>query len=133
MNFLNVNYLALALAVVAGMIVGAIWYGVLAKQWMKAANVGPDELDQQPTLYIIAAACLFIMAWMMSGILIHFGTMSLMGGLNMGAFLWLGFVVTTITVNHRFQGSSWGLTFINCGHWLAVLLVQGAIIGWMGF
>lgn len=72
------------------------------------------------------------MAWMLAGILDQLGMMTLMGGLNIAAFIWLGFVMTSITVNHRFQGSSWGLTFINCGHWLAVLLAQGAIIGWMG-
>ena len=44
----------------------------------------------------------------------------------------LGFVVTTLSVNHRYQGFGWGLTAIDAGHWLGVLLIMGALIGWFG-
>lgn len=50
----------------------------------------------------------------------------------MGASVWLGFVATTLAVNHTFQGAKKELTLIDGGHWLGVLLVQGLLIGWMG-
>ena len=37
-----------------------------------------------------------------------------------------------MTVNNAFTGRKAMLTVIDGGHWLAVLLVQGAIIGAMG-
>ncbi len=132
MEFAGVNYIAVGVALVVSMIIGAVWYGVFAKPWMAAAGIKPDELEQKPSLYLIAALCQGLMAWLLAGVIGHLGLMTIGGGLTAAAFIWLGFVITTMTVNHRFQGTSWNLTFINGGFWLAVLLAQGAIIGWFG-
>ncbi|MEQ1614560.1 MAG: DUF1761 domain-containing protein, partial [Hyphomicrobiaceae bacterium] len=74
-----------------------------------------------------------VMAWVLAGILAHL----LKGGVAIGvrngmltaAILWLGFVATTLASNHAFQGARRMLTVIDAGHWLGVLLIQGAIIG----
>jgi hypothetical protein len=50
-------------------------------------------------------------------------------GLISRAFVWLGFVVTTLTVNNMLGLRSHRLIAIDAGHWLGVLLVIGAIIG----
>ena len=42
------------------------------------------------------------------------------------------FVLTTMTVNNAFSGRKYTLTAIDAGHWLAVLVVMGAIVGGMG-
>ncbi len=49
-----------------------------------------------------------------------------------GFFVWVGFVLTTIGVNQAFHGTKPLVTLIDAGHWLAVLLVMGAIIGAFG-
>jgi Protein of unknown function (DUF1761) len=54
------------------------------------------------------------------------------GGVVTGFFVWLGFVITTMGVNHAFGGAKPMLTFIDGGYWLAVLLMQGAVIGAFG-
>lgn len=41
-------------------------------------------------------------------------------------------VITTMAVNHAFQGQRGALTLTDGGHWLGVLLIQGAILGWWG-
>ncbi|MFL5090770.1 MAG: DUF1761 family protein [Xanthobacteraceae bacterium] len=46
--------------------------------------------------------------------------------------MWLGFVVTTLAVNYAFGGRGIKLAGIDAGHWLVVLLVEGAVIGAMG-
>jgi hypothetical protein len=46
--------------------------------------------------------------------------------------MWLGFVATTLAVNNAFRGATGSLTLIDGGHWLGVLLLQGAVIGWLG-
>ncbi|MFV0296607.1 MAG: hypothetical protein ACK5JT_10870 [Hyphomicrobiaceae bacterium] len=40
----------------------------------------------------------------------------------------MGFVATAIVVNHQFQMRNPMLTLIDAGHWLGVLLIQGAIV-----
>ena len=49
-----------------------------------------------------------------------------------GFFLWLGFAVTIMATNNAFGMRRFSLTLIDGGHWLGVLLIQGAIIGLVG-
>jgi 1,4-dihydroxy-2-naphthoate octaprenyltransferase len=46
--------------------------------------------------------------------------------------LWLGFVATTLAVNYSFGRRPLKLFAIDAGHWLAVFVVQGIVIGAMG-
>ena len=131
MDFSVVNYLAIGVAVIASMVIGAVWYGVLGKAWMKAVGM-TEEPKQEASLYIIAIICQAVMAFLLAGLLYHVGQTDIRSGLITALFVWLGFTVAPIIVNHRFQGASWSLTVINCGHWLLVLLAQGAIIGGFG-
>ena len=126
-----VNYLAILVAAVAGFAFGALWYMVLAKPWMAAVGMR-ERAKPRPLPFIIAFAAQFLMAWMLAGALGHLGDVSVLAGLITGALVWLGFVVTTMTVNHRFQGAPWALTLIDAGHWLGVLLVMGLVLGLLG-
>jgi hypothetical protein len=132
------DYLAILIAAIAGFAFGAAWYIALGKQWMAARGLSEAEAKARtgPSAvpFIVSFVALLVMAWMLSGILVHLargGTiMSIRSGLISGFFLWLGFVITTIAVNHAFQGERRTLTLIDGGHWLGVLLIQGAILGW---
>jgi hypothetical protein len=144
MAFAGVNYLAVLIAGVAGWLVGAAWYMALGKQWMAAQGKTEEQCKQEyeakkgtPAAwapFVLAFVGALIMAWVLAGLLGHFGAggVTVRSGLISAAFVWLGFVVTTITVNNAFTGRKAMLTVIDSGHWLAVLLVQGAIIGAMG-
>ena len=74
------------------------------------------------------------MAWVLAGVVGHLGTgqVTVANGLISGAFVWFGFIVTSMLVNHGFQGAKASLTLIDSGHWLGVLLVQGLVIGLFG-
>ncbi len=133
MEFAGMNYLAILLAAIAAMPVGAIWYGTLAKPWMAAAGLTEEDAKKlNPVVYLVAAICHLIIAFFLAGVIGHLGTTSLWGGVVTAFFCWLGFVVPTMCVNHRFQFSGWNLTAIDGGHWLATFALQGAIIGWFG-
>jgi hypothetical protein len=136
------NYLALVLAAIVSFAFGAAWYSALSKYWMAARGLSAAdmvkaraEMGTIPVVYIIAFAAELIMAWMLAGVLLHLNQGGLPASVRTGMisafFLWLGFVATTLVVNHAFQGARRTLTLIDGGHWLGVLLIQGAIIdGW---
>ena len=135
MSFTGVNYLAVIIATLAGFGLGTVWYMVLAKPWMHA--VGKTEADRpqggaQVLLFAIAIVALFVMALMLAGLMGHIGDITVRGGTVSGFFVWLGFVITTMGVNHAFGGAKPMLTLIDGGYWLAVLLIQGAVIGAFG-
>ena len=132
-----INYLAVAVATLAGFGLGAIWYMALGRAWMRAigkteAELTPRTTAQKTLPFIISLVALFIMAWMLAGLMGHLAQISVRGGMITGALVWLGFVITTMGVNHAFGGAKPVLTLIDGGHWLAVLVVMGAVIGAFG-
>ena len=133
----NVNIIAILVATVVSMAIGAGWYSSLAKPWIEANGFSDEQVkavneNSNPSTYVIAAVCHLVMAYILSGVIFHAGDMTLGNGLLTAFLIWIVFVVTTMTVNHRFQFKPWSLTAIDSGHYLIVLLAQGAIIGWFG-
>jgi len=134
-----INYLAVLVAGIAGWLVGAVWYGVLGKQWRDALGwtaadmTGPDGKRPMPIGPMITAFfAQVLMALMLAGLLGHMGGPSVTRGIVAGALVWLGFVITTSAVNNAFQKKKPMLTVIDGGHWLAVLVVQGIVLGLFG-
>ena len=73
-----------------------------------------------------------VMAFILSALLHSLGAATIGGGLAAGFLVWLGFVITVMGVNNSFGMRKPMLTVIDGAHWLAVLLVMGAIIGAFG-
>ena len=139
MHFAGLSLFAIVLAAVISFMFGWLWYGILfPKQWMAAAGKTEADLKTQggptPTPFVISFVALLIMAWVLAGVIGHLGAgaITLRSGVIAGALMWLGFVATTLAVNHTFQGAKPILTLLDGGHWLGVLLLQGAVIGWLG-
>ncbi len=131
MDLSNLNYLAILVAAVAGMMSGAAWYGAFAKPWMKAVGY-TEEPAPNPKIYIVAIIAQLVIAYMLAALFRHFPSVDLASGMLGAFFCWLGFCVAPMAVNHRFQDKGWDLTLIDGGYWLVVFLLQGAILGWWG-
>lgn len=139
MDFANINSLAVMLAAAASFLFGGIWYGALSRQWMDAAGMTLDDVapGKGPVLapYISAFLAELVMAFVLAGVMgaiLGSGGMTVWQGMVTGAWMWLGFIMSSLVVNHAFQGARKALTFIDGGHWLGVVLVQGAVLGWLG-
>lgn len=135
MEFAGINYLAVVVAAVVSFFIGWPWYMTFGKTWARAVGKDPDNPPKpQPGPFIVLGVALLVMAFVLAGIIGHLGTdqVTIKNGIISGLFLWLGFVATTILVNYTFQGRRLVLSFIDGGHFLLVLVVMGAIIGWFG-
>lgn len=132
----SVNWLAIIIASVVSMALGAGWYMVLGKQWMAALGKTREQImarGNQATPFIVAALMQLVMAYFLALLTPRvLGATTLLNGLQMGFWLWLGFVVTSMIINHRYQGAKWSLTAIDSGYLLGVLLLQGIVIGLFG-
>jgi hypothetical protein len=131
---MQINYLAVVVAAVAGFMLGAGWYTVLGNVWMAGLGKTKEDCDKRPSPipFIIAAVSCLIMAYMLAGLMGHLANVTVRGGLIAAFFVWVGFVLTTVATNHAFEGMKPVVTAIDAGHWLAVLLLMGAIIGAFG-
>jgi hypothetical protein len=137
MAFAGISYVGVVLATVAGFLFGGVWYGIFSKQWMAAIGKTKKELDTSGSLavpMVVTAIAQLVMAYVLAGVIGHLGPgqVTAWNGIISGFFIWLGFVLTTLVVNHSFQGQKRVLTVLDGGHWLGVLLIQGAIIGLVG-
>jgi hypothetical protein len=144
MTFAGVNYLAIFVAAIAGWLVGAGWYMALANPWVAAQGRTMEEFKRQADAnkgtpaawlpYFLALVAEFVMAWVLAGLLGHLGAeeVTIWNGVVSAAFVWIGFVATTVAVNNMFGMKRPMLTIIDAGHWLVVLVVMGAIIGAFG-
>jgi len=144
MTFTGVNYLAVLVAALAGWVIGTGWYMSLAKQWVAAHGKTMEEFKAQTDAangtsqawmpYLLAFIAEVIMAWVLAGLLAHLGPgqTTVWNGIVSAAFVWVGFVVTTVAVNNMFSMRKPMLSVIDSGHWLAVLVVMGIVLGLFG-
>jgi hypothetical protein len=140
MTFAGINYVAIVVAAIAAWLASAAWYVSLGRTWTAALGKTPAQLEEDrkkpgaflPFIYALAAN--LIIAWMLAGVLGHLGVgqVTLRNGAISGAFIWFGFVLTTMAVNYSFSGRDRRLLLIDAGNWLIVLLLIGAVIGAIG-
>ena len=138
MTFAGINFLAVLIAAVVAWLVSAGWYMSLGKIYQAAQGKTPEQCKEEmkkpgvflPFLYAFIGN--LVIAWMLAGVLGHLGQVTPKNGVISGAFLWFGFILTTMVVNFFFSGRDKRLLFIDLGNWLIVLVVMGAVIGWLG-
>ena len=133
--FAGLNLWALLFAAFVSFAFGGIWYTVLSERWKTALNGSGVAPTTKPLPQLLAATFLaqLVMAWLFAGLLLHLSQGGLPASIRSGAvsaiFLWLGFILMPMVVNHMYQGAKWSLTAIDGAHWLGVMILQGAILG----
>jgi len=137
----NLHALAIVVDAVAAWIFGAFYYGLLGRKWIeaqgktieqcKAENAGKSTAEKAAP-FVLSFIAELMMAAALSGILFHIGIYTVRAGAFSGFMCWLGFVLTTVVVNNAYTFRKAMLTVIDCGHWLGVLVIIGAILGGFG-
>ena len=136
MTILGVHLYVVLLAAAAAWIAGGVWYGVLGKPWMAALGKTRAELmgpSGRPSpgpfiLSFLADVLIALIIGLAMGA-ISGGHGSVRAGMIVALLLWVGCVLTTISVNNAFAGRPLMLTLIDAGHWLLAMLVAGAVVG----
>jgi len=131
MTFAGFNYWAVIIAAIVGYAAGAAWYMSLSKPWIAAQGFSHESLqaNRSPMPFIITFVANLVMAFMLAGVIGHLGPVTLRSAVISAVFLWVGFVLTTMSANYSFARRPLKLFAIDAGHWLLVLVLQGAVIG----
>src|SRR3989344_3245161 len=130
MPTVEINYLAVLVAAVINMVVGAIWYSpvLFAKDWSKLTGRKANEMGDGSTRYVITFAGALLQAYILTHFVSYSGAVTAVEGAMTGFWLWLGFVAITQGVNTVFAGTRKKLLAINTGYFLAVMLINGALL-----
>jgi hypothetical protein len=138
MDFMGVKLWAVALAAVATMVVGFLWYSPLlfARPWMVAMGYDPDDktriAEMQKSagpMYGISLLASLLSAFVLAKILVGLTIYSALYGMKIGLAVWLAFVATVQLTDKMFGQRPMKLFLINTGYQLVCYLVMGAILG----
>lgn len=130
------DIVAVAVASVAGMAVGAAWFSkaLMGKTWARTAGV---ELGSAPTsAYFFALVATAVTATVLK-VAVDIAAVAVAGpylvtAILVGLIAWLGFTVARCAVEYLFEQRPLRLFVIDMGHQLAVVLVMSVIIGLFG-
>jgi len=138
MDFMGVKLWAVALAGVATMVIGFLWYSPLlfARPWMVAMGYDPNDkariAEMQKSagpMYGISLLASLISAFVLAKVLVGMTIYSALYGMKIGFAVWLAFVATVQLTDKMFCQRPMKLFLINTGYQLVCYVVMGAILG----
>lgn len=135
MPSVDINYLAVLVAGIASMALGAFWYSPLAfgKMWMALSGLTEASMNEakkkgMTKLYTLA----FIGSLVMSYVLAHFvdyaGATTVQEGLQTGFWVWLGFMATKALGTVLWENKPVKLYVLNTAYDLVSLLIMASIL-----
>lgn len=125
---------AVLAAAVINMGLGFLWYSPLlfGKQWMKLMGMRSGEMSQPGMPMWKSYGMTFIGALLMNYVLAYFigyaYALTAAQGAVVGMWAWIGFIATPSLSGIVFGGKPKGLYLIDNGFYLAVLLINGALL-----
>jgi hypothetical protein len=137
---LPINLLAVVVAAVACFVIGFLMHGPIAgKLWMKLANIHPTGKEKLSDMYpqmlknfimnLLTAYCLANIIFVSA--IYHNTVGSATSGMAVAFWVWLGFVVTSTSMDVIWMGKSKNLWLFECVSSLICFLAMGAIIAGM--
>lgn len=131
MPTVEVNWVAIVVAVVASMVLGYVWYsmGVFGRRWMELIGKKEEDLREGAGA---GMAGMLVSSGVTAYVLTHFvsyaGADTAYEGAVTGFWIWLGFMATVMLSEVFFEKRPFALFTINAGYQLVNLLVMGAIL-----
>ncbi len=129
----GINYLAVIVAAVVYMIIGAIWYSpfLFGKAWMAGIGKTKEQVaaDFSPINYLWAILSAFFVSYGVARIMDWTNSYSIGDAIQISLLCGVVFIAAAMWVTDRFEGRIVGLTIINIFYHLVSIVVAGIIIG----
>jgi hypothetical protein len=129
---IEINYLAVLVAAVANMVIGALWYSpvLFAKPWMKLVGKSEEEIKKQGTgsMYLLTFIGALILAYVLAHLLALTNVVTTGEALQVAIWTWLGFTVTTTFSGYLFEDRPKKLFLINIAYYLVSVIVMALIL-----
>ena len=133
---IEINWLALLLAVVANQVVGFVWYGPLfGKKFMAASGMDKWTPEKQAAekkkmglSYFLQFVSSLVTFFVLAGLIVGFGHTTASWGAITAVIIWAGFVVP-IKLGEAIWGGNMTLFWLGNGNMLVTFVVAGAILG----
>ena len=134
---MELNFLAIVLAALSGIVIGALWFGpkTFFPMWWKLIGKNPSEQPGTDNMALIFGST-FVAAVVQSivmAVLINLaeqatGTMNTVTGLAIGSLVGVGFAASASLSHHLFGGFAIKAWVLEAGQDIVSLAAMGAII-----
>jgi len=131
MREIAINWLALIVAVIARMVLGAVWYSppLFVKPWLAASGMSEAQMKAGlPKALTFDLVGTIVMAFVLVHAVKYAGAQGIAQGAAVGFLNWLGFVAVTTLSATLHEHRPFKLWLINNGYQLVALLIMGAIL-----
>lgn len=126
----KINYLAVGILTIVGMVVSAFWYGLFAEPWMEMNNLTMADAEGGPGwIYGVALVASFALFMTLAWLFQHLKVSSLTQGLAIAALLFVGFLFLNTITKNLFSFRDFGLSLIDSGDSFLNFLIGGAVLG----
>ena len=136
---MEINFVAVIVAAVVAFVIGFLFHGPLfGKVWMKLADIHPtgnekfsDMIPQMVgnmVMNVVCASVLAMFIFVTSSFYHNVG--NVVGGMGIAFWAWLGFLVTSTSMNVIWMGKSKQLWMFEVVASLTSFLAMGAILAW---
>jgi hypothetical protein len=134
----QINMLAVVLAMVSSMVIGSIWYSrsVFGNMWIKLAKVDMSKNKSSVGPIALTVLVSLITAYVLAHVAFlsnqFFQHSFLHDSLSTAFWLWLGLTAARIITHDAFEGRPSKLTLLTVSHEFVTLMIMGLIIGLFG-
>jgi hypothetical protein len=138
MTIPEINYIAVLLAGISSMAVGAVWYAkpVFGRTWMRLVKLDDDDVAGNAALplvitFIVSLVTALVLAgatWLAHDFYGSDGSF-LLEALLTAVILWAGFTAARLLTHDLFERRPVRLSLLNLAHELVTVLVMAVIIG----
>ncbi len=128
----SINLLAVLIAAVINMVLGALWYSpaLFAKTWMTALGKTEEEIKNSSTglIYVVNTIGNLVLAYVLAHIVDYAQATSVVQGAQAGFWVWLGFLVPPLLTVYLFELRNIKLYFIYIIYQLIALVLEGIVL-----
>jgi hypothetical protein len=125
---IDVNYLAVAVAAVAALIVSTAWYMAFAQRMATLNDAYADQARTPPWKILVELVRNLVVASVLAGLASLLEIEELTGAALLGLSTWVGFPVVLLTGSVIWERVPWKLAAIHAGDWLLKLLIISVIV-----
>ncbi|MBI2130778.1 DUF1761 domain-containing protein [Candidatus Woesearchaeota archaeon] len=131
----EINYLAVLVAAIVNMVIGALWYSpvLFGNLWAKLSGMdkkstGKPKQKGMAKLYLAAFVSTLVMSFVLAHFIAYTESTTVSDGMQAGFWLWLGFIATVSIGGVLWENKPMKLWFLNNAYNLFSLLVTGSIL-----
>jgi hypothetical protein len=128
----TINLLAVLIAAIFNMVLGMLWYSsfMFGKFWAASIGKTEEELKSRSTgpLYMVNTIASLILAYVLAHFISYLQATTVVMGVQVGFWIWIGFIVTTLLPVYLFEKKPIRLYFIYIGYQLVSFVIMGIIL-----